>query len=154
MLEDVEISIVDSVSDPTPYENCLQLCKLIIRHFKAQSIPVIKTMLEEIPNLRQQGETGQQIIANLVDILLYLPQTIDEEELPLDRVKSIMEMLYELKNYKYLARVIRKYFTFFNGQTKKECIDLLVQIVSSPISDVSSTEVVYQSALALKTCMS
>ncbi len=33
------------------------------------------------------------------------------------------------------------------------CLDLLVQIVSSPINDINNSEVVYQSALALKTIL-
>ena len=50
--------------------------------------------------------------------------------------------------------MIRKYFTFLDSRTQRSCLDLLVQIVSSPITDKASAETVYQSALALKNCLS
>lgn len=63
-------------------------------------------------------------------------------------------MLYEQKEFKYLSRIIRKYYQFFETKNQQMCLDLLVQIVSSPVSDISQAEVVYQSALALKTVIS
>lgn len=45
VLEDVELSIVDQVAEPTPYENCLSLCKLLIKNFRKDSMPVMKSML-------------------------------------------------------------------------------------------------------------
>lgn len=55
VLEDVEIAIVDQVSEPSAYENCLNLCKIIIKNFKQETIPVIGAMLKEIPTLTEQG---------------------------------------------------------------------------------------------------
>lgn len=45
VLEDVEIAIVDQVSEPSAYENCLNLCKIIIKNFKQDTIPVVSQML-------------------------------------------------------------------------------------------------------------
>ena len=113
VLEDVEIAIVDQVSDPTAYENCLTLCKTFIRMFKVQSVVIINSMLQEIPSLKNQGSQGQSIINNLVDILLILPQLVDETEVPVGYAREMLTILYEQNNYRYLARMIRKYYSFF-----------------------------------------
>lgn len=65
----------------------------------------------------------------------------------------MLALMYEQKNYKYLARVVRKYFSYFDTKIQNKCLDLLVQIVSAPINDLNSSEVVYQAALALKTVL-
>lgn len=92
-------------------------------------------MLNELGSLRDRGEKGQRIIGNLIDILLFLPH-VSETELPLAQVQEILAMLYEQKDYRYLARIIRKYFQFFETKNQQMCMDLLVQIVSSPMTDI------------------
>jgi hypothetical protein len=150
----MEIAIVDQVSDPTAYEQCLALCKILTRNRREESISVLTAMLGELPSLQQQGQRGKQIISTLIDILLFLPTALGVEELPLAHVQSIMTMLFEKKEHKQIARLIRKYFGHFDSKTQRNCLDLLVQTVSTPITDLSMSEVVYESALALKTCLS
>jgi hypothetical protein len=150
----VEIAIIDQVAEPNSYDNCISLAKMVIKNFKDASKPVIVAMFNELSALRQQGNKGNQIIANLMDIVLFLPVVMPETELPLAQVQEILSMMYDQKNFKYLARVIRKYFAFFDTKIQRMCLDILVQIVSSPISDINSSDVVYQAALALKTVLS
>lgn len=154
VLEDIEIAIIDQVAEPTAYENCLSLCKVVIKNFKAAAVPVLVAMLGEVGGLRQQGEKGNRIIGNLIDIVVFLPQVLDNEELPLGQVQELLSMLYEQKQFKSLSRIVRNYFASFDSKMQRMCLDLLVTIVSSPISSMNSSEVVYQSALALKTVLS
>lgn len=154
ILEDVEIAIVDQVSEPTPYDNCISLAKMIIKNFKDHCKPVLLAMFNELTGLQQQGRKGTHIIGNLMDVLLFLPVVMPENELPLEQVQNMLNLMHKQGNFKFLARVIRKYFSFFDTKVQRECLDILVQIVSSPISDINSSDVVYQAALALKTVLS
>ena len=128
--------------------------KIIIKNYKQVAGPIVAKMLGEASSLLAQGKRGYHIMISLIDVLLFLPSILDDQELPLTEVQNIMNMLSESKNYRYLARIIRKYFTYFNSQTQRFCLETLVTVASTPINDMSSSEIVYQSALALKSCMS
>lgn len=45
VLEDVEIAIVDQVAEPNAYDNCISLCKIILKNFKETATPVLIAML-------------------------------------------------------------------------------------------------------------
>ncbi len=88
---------MDQVAEPSAYDNCLSLCKVILKNFKTEAGPVVVAMLNELGQLRQQGEKGKRIINNLLDIVLFLPQVASDQELPLGQVQEILSMLYEQK---------------------------------------------------------
>lgn len=130
----MEIAIVDQVGEPTAYENCVTLCKLLVKNFKEDGLVVLRKMLDQIGTLKEKGVLGNMIITNLIEIVLYLPHVCDDTNLPLAQVCEILSLLYSANRFKELSKLIRKYHSFLDSKMGRSCFELLVQIVSSPIN--------------------
>ena len=111
-------------------------------------------MLDQINVLKTNGDLGNRIITNLIEIVLYLPHIFNETDLPLTQVCEILFFLYSNNRFKELSKLIRKYYSYLDSKMGRSCFELLVRIVSSPINEVTTPEVIYQSALALKSLLS
>jgi hypothetical protein len=55
ILEDMEVVIVEELSEPTPYELCLSLCKSIVKIFPNESYPTVMELASAVPSW-QQGQ--------------------------------------------------------------------------------------------------
>lgn len=62
--------------------------------------------------------------------------------------------IYEAGKLGFLSRVIRKYHRFLPAETVKGCFSILAQVVATPINGSITPEIIYQSALGLKTLLS
>ena len=96
---------------------------------------------------------GNKIITNLIEIVLYLPQICNQTDLPMAKVCTILQFLYATHRLKELSKLIRKYHSYFDSKVGRTCFELLVQIVSSPINEITTAQVIYQSALGLKSLL-
>ena len=93
----------------------------------------------------------QKIIENTMELILILPKIYDEHELPLDRVRHLLEVLYSNHQYSMLARLIKNYHEFLDHTTLQNSFAILSQIVATPLSSPHVTvDIIYQSALTMK----
>lgn len=84
---------------------------------------------------------------NMLEVLLLLPRTLDETTIDLNGTFELMEVLYNLQDYKSFARIVRYYECYFDSATLNRSFRILTNIISSPGVD---HVVVYQCAVCIK----
>jgi hypothetical protein len=154
VLEDVEIAIVEQVADASVYDNCVTLLKQIVKCFREETRPFVTALIEKVHALKFASDRhSRQLLVNILEVVLFLPHVYPEGTLPIEQVCGVIGAVYEAGLFSHLSRLIRKYYSHLPFQTVRECFSILARVVATPAGGAITPEIIYQSALGLKTLM-
>ncbi len=137
------------------YQHCITLLRTMIKCFHAECLPTLWAMVSKVQQLKLSTDSfSQQLMANILEVVMVLPPIYGEPELPVDEVCQVIKALYEVRQFSYLARIVRKYHSYLSPAIAREIFGLLARVVATPVSRDNTAEVIYQCALGLKSLMS
>lgn len=85
---------------------------------------------------------------------MVLQYTYDAAAMPADALTAVIKAFYESNRFSYFARVISKYHKYLPTSTVQSCFEILAKVVATPMNATVTPEIIYHSALGLKTLMS